>query len=481
MVAKTDPADLLRATIIGTEITTDHVNYVIQCSYYLQENSSWIVRRRYRDFHRLNGDLEPFGFSLGLPPKKFFGNKTPAFVEERKAQLQEFLNNITIHPLIYCTATVSQFLQIADESLKEYENHVLVSARNKTKYRLIRLWHGCSWRFYKLLASLSDVTQTDDSEAFVLAWMPFGPDSCFDGTRKCQAVLNDCLKFMNGLQFSYLHRSVDSYVDDHGIGVISKRLQQENLRDRLYNSKPENTFIRKYSMNRDCYVINKIDAIFIARQMLEVISILNEIGYPYFNFHCGNLAILDDGCQILDLEFALAGHSAYNRKSLICSKAKTLGDMRLFSFAHCLYEMVTGTIVFPDHDLAGALDCCPIEIYDILINILAPKTERMPTVTEVINLPVFESIQIKPFQRQKVLIPNHVKDHFQKVTQKIEQRLNEDREKYFHNVQQDQINRYLSSEEEKTRRRTIIQRYLLNNINGEKQDDRQSSANVIQT
>jgi 5-methylthioribose kinase len=75
-------------------------------------------------------------------------------------------------------------------------------------------------------------------------------------------------------------------------------------------------------MNRDCYVIGKADAIFIARQMLEVISVLNEINYPFYNFHCGNLLITEESCEIIDLEFALAGHSTFNRHSLIRSKAQ---------------------------------------------------------------------------------------------------------------------------------------------------------------
>jgi hypothetical protein len=60
--------------------------------------------------------------------------------------------------------------------------------------------------------------------------------------------------------------------------------------------------------------------------------------------------------------------------------------MRLFSFAHCLYEMLTGTIVFPDHDLANALETIPVEIFELIVSILRPK-DKMPTITELISLP----------------------------------------------------------------------------------------------
>lgn len=92
-------------------------------------------------------------------------------------------------------------------------------------------------------------------------------------------------------------------------------------------------------MNRDCYVIGKMDAIFIARQLLEVISVLNEINYPFYAFHCGNLSITEECIELIDIEFALAGHSTFNRHSLIKSKAQTVPEMRLLSFAHCLYEV----------------------------------------------------------------------------------------------------------------------------------------------
>lgn len=76
------------------------------------------MKRRYNDFFNLNKNLEPFGFKLGIPAKKFFGNLAPSFIEKRKAQLQGFLDNITIHPLIYCSPAVGQFLELTDEPLK---------------------------------------------------------------------------------------------------------------------------------------------------------------------------------------------------------------------------------------------------------------------------------------------------------------------------------------------------------------------------
>ena len=62
-------------------------DYEIHCDYALN-NYKWTIRRRYNQFYALNNELMPFGLDLNLPPKKTFGNKKQAFIEERKAGLQ---------------------------------------------------------------------------------------------------------------------------------------------------------------------------------------------------------------------------------------------------------------------------------------------------------------------------------------------------------------------------------------------------------
>jgi hypothetical protein len=48
--------------------------------------------------------------------------------------------------------------------------------------------------------------------------------------------------------------------------------------------------------------------------------------------------------------------------------------------------MLTGTIVFPDHDMTTAIDNVPVEIFELICNIIKPK-DRIPTVAELISLP----------------------------------------------------------------------------------------------
>lgn len=104
--------------------------YTVRCT---QQDRSWTVRRRYRDFAQLNNDLSAFGLALGLPPKKLFGNLNPDFIAERQGKLQvsllhlcnltilifqEFLRRVACHPFLYCSPMAAQFFELPEECLK---------------------------------------------------------------------------------------------------------------------------------------------------------------------------------------------------------------------------------------------------------------------------------------------------------------------------------------------------------------------------
>jgi sorting nexin-16 len=53
-------------------------------------------------------------FRLSLPPKKWFGNFNPEFLEERQLGLQAFLNNIVGHRDVANSDPVREFLCLDD-------------------------------------------------------------------------------------------------------------------------------------------------------------------------------------------------------------------------------------------------------------------------------------------------------------------------------------------------------------------------------
>ncbi len=53
------------------------------------KNSSWTIRKRYREFDELYVHLKAYNLvDLKLPPKKFFGNLNKEFISDRQAGLQ---------------------------------------------------------------------------------------------------------------------------------------------------------------------------------------------------------------------------------------------------------------------------------------------------------------------------------------------------------------------------------------------------------
>ncbi|XP_065370213.1 nischarin [Calliphora vicina] len=72
----------------------------------------WLVERRYKDFDQLNEKLvEEISISKKLlPPKKIVGNKNPAFLEQRREQLEKYLKELLVFFRIQLPRVLAEFL-----------------------------------------------------------------------------------------------------------------------------------------------------------------------------------------------------------------------------------------------------------------------------------------------------------------------------------------------------------------------------------
>ncbi|TMW54146.1 hypothetical protein DOY81_000822 [Sarcophaga bullata] len=72
----------------------------------------WLVERRYKDFDQLNEKLvEEISISKKLlPPKKIVGNKNPAFLEQRREQLEKYLKELLVLFRIQLPRVLAEFL-----------------------------------------------------------------------------------------------------------------------------------------------------------------------------------------------------------------------------------------------------------------------------------------------------------------------------------------------------------------------------------
>ncbi|XP_054741183.1 nischarin [Anastrepha obliqua] len=72
----------------------------------------WLVERRYRDFAQLHEKLvDEIAISKKLlPPKKLVGNKNPAFLEQRREQLEKYLQELLVFFRIQLPRVLAEFL-----------------------------------------------------------------------------------------------------------------------------------------------------------------------------------------------------------------------------------------------------------------------------------------------------------------------------------------------------------------------------------
>ncbi|CAD7011886.1 nischarin [Ceratitis capitata] len=72
----------------------------------------WLVERRYRDFAQLHEKLvDEIAISKKLlPPKKLVGNKNPTFLEQRREQLEKYLQELLVFFRIQLPRVLAEFL-----------------------------------------------------------------------------------------------------------------------------------------------------------------------------------------------------------------------------------------------------------------------------------------------------------------------------------------------------------------------------------
>lgn len=83
-----------------TSITIPNVDLIDGTAFYnihvhCFHNIEWTVQRRYRDFHDLNLNLVNYSISKELlPGKKVIGNTNAKFIEQRREDLQKYLQTV---------------------------------------------------------------------------------------------------------------------------------------------------------------------------------------------------------------------------------------------------------------------------------------------------------------------------------------------------------------------------------------------------
>lgn len=120
-------AQPMSCTIVKTDTESDsrgvYTLYVIE----LKENDrTWEVRKRYREFHSLNSKfIKKKGIKIPLPPKVLIGNMKEANIHKRRISLQMFLTSILSNEALYDSAEIREFLEINSNVPRDHKRRTL--------------------------------------------------------------------------------------------------------------------------------------------------------------------------------------------------------------------------------------------------------------------------------------------------------------------------------------------------------------------
>ena len=84
----------LSVSFVSPTKVVDHTEYVVQVSL---SGKTWQCQRRYKEFDELHQKLRRVNPDLpipNMPPKKWFGNMVPGFVEQRQRDLQAYVDEL---------------------------------------------------------------------------------------------------------------------------------------------------------------------------------------------------------------------------------------------------------------------------------------------------------------------------------------------------------------------------------------------------
>ncbi|CAG9539086.1 unnamed protein product [Cercopithifilaria johnstoni] len=450
-IVSADVTHPMKCTLIDWIRLPDHVEYVIEVSNQLEVGKSWRIQRRYAQFRKLNSQIEKFGADLGFPPKKFIGNAKKAFIKQRMQALQEFLDAICLHPILYACPTVANFLESSTETYIGLHEWILLSLRDKRQWIIEQQRKHCGWRAGKVHYEIRC-----GSSKLMLSGVRHGPDRF--GT---VASLNSALEFFRTLQCPHLNDSVTSWANDNGIIYIRPIFKKGTLRDRLYKSSWKDDFFTKYRMDSSICSFETYDIRLICRQMLETLTLLNAISVPYLDAHAGNVVITEFGCELIDLDQVLSGQPSFRRPSMLCSQAiNTLEDMFVFTFGEFLFELLTGFFTFPMHSANEALAVVPLTFLPLLNSIFLPEVRCLPRLQDIINSSLFVDVPVAKMKQREIRIPGDVKEVLDGLCSNILERYKRDRCQFNNIKKQQKFEQLLNSEAEKLRRKEIIKEQL---------------------
>ncbi|XP_062842392.1 PX domain-containing protein kinase-like protein [Trichomycterus rosablanca] len=446
----------LTAVIEASQNLQSHTEYIIRVQRGVSTENSWTVIKRYSDFDMLNNSLIVSGLNLPLPPKKLIWNMEREFIAERQKGLQAYLNFLTQHHILSSCELVKKFLDSNNYSANYTEialQQVSMYFRSDLIWEVVEPLKDIGWRVRKRHFLVKHKEQPKERQ--VLSWVDFGPDK-FLSDKDLQSMM----KLLPSLSHRYVCPVTFASTIESSAVVIRTFNEKGTLRDHICKVKPKEPFLKKYCNPKKIQGLEIHQIKTFGRQILEALKFLHDKGFPYGHLHASNILMEDSTCKLLDIENSVLGLPFYYRPYVTqFRKMNTTESIDVYSFGHLLYEMTYGRP--PD---AVPVDQYPSVPYTSVVSVLQSilSTEAcksgMPTVTQLLQTPLFSDVLMSSTEKPQFKIPSKLKEVLKASKENLEKRLQEEQRAIQQHRRLTRAQSHHGSEEEKRKRKILARK-----------------------
>ncbi|XP_013870781.1 PX domain-containing protein kinase-like protein [Austrofundulus limnaeus] len=446
----------LTAVIEASQNLQSHTEYIIKVQRGVSSDNTWQVIRRYSDFDILNNSLMVCGISLPLPPKKLIGNMDREFIAERQKGLQAYLDSITQNPLISTSLIVKKFLDPNSYSANYTEialQQVSMFFRSDPKWEVVEPLKDIGWRIRKKYFLIKNKEQP--KERYVLSWVDLGPDKFLS-----DKDLQSALKLLTNLSTPYLCPLVFSSTSESSALLIRSFSESGSLRDHLCKVKPRENYLKKYSNPKKSQGLELERIKLYGRQILEGLKLLHDGGVFFGHLHASNVVVEDGVCRLADVENGVLGVPSVLRPAFSqFRKISSTESIDVFCFGHLLYEMTYGRP--PDGVPVDRFPAAPCSsVVSVLQSILSTEACKsgMPTVSALIQTPLFSDVHLKHSEKLQIKVPSRLKEALKTAKGSLENRLHEEQRMLHQHRRLTRAQSHYGSEEERKRRKILARK-----------------------
>ncbi|XP_037534961.1 PX domain-containing protein kinase-like protein [Nematolebias whitei] len=446
----------LTAVIEASQNLQSHTEYIIKVQRGVSSDNTWQVIRRYSDFDILNSSLMVCGVGLPLPPKKLIGNMDREFIAERQKGLQAYLDSITQQPLISTSLMVKKFLDPNTYSANYTEialQQVSMFFRSDLKWEVLEPLRDIGWRIRKKYFLIKNKEQP--KERYVLSWVDLGPDKFLS-----DKDLQSALKLLTNLSTPYLCPLVFSSTSESSALLIRPFSESGSLRDHICKVKPRENYLKKYFNPKKSHGLELEQLKLYGRQILEGLKLLHDSGLFFGHLHASNVIVDDGVCRLADVENGILGVPSMLRPAFTqFRKINSTESIDVFCFGHLLYEMTYGRP--PDSVPVDQYPAAPCSsVVSALQSILSTEACKsgMPTVSALIQTPLFSGVCLKHSEKLQIKVPSRLKEALKSVKGSLEKRLQEEQRMLHQHRRLTRAQSHYGSEEERKRRKILARK-----------------------